>query len=217
MTHRGPDDAGLYVNSGETVGLAHRRLSIIDLRRAAVDALEMLAEEVGRDKVRLVHCGYLSDQVRDYLQAHKLEDLVEIRGTLSHSDAVTLTASTDIRLLLLYETAYSSSIVPMKLYNYLILNGPILAVAPESGVTASIIARTRMGCAISPRRGIEAIYRQLLEYYQAWVDGSLTVSPDYAEIQRYDRHAQTGRLAQILTAVAGPRKQDQREVSTHHE
>jgi len=34
MTHRGPDDAGLYVNSRETVGLAHRRLSIIDLSPA---------------------------------------------------------------------------------------------------------------------------------------------------------------------------------------
>ncbi len=34
MTHRGPDDAGLYINSAETVGLAHRRLSIIDLTPA---------------------------------------------------------------------------------------------------------------------------------------------------------------------------------------
>jgi glycosyltransferase involved in cell wall biosynthesis len=185
--------------------------------RAALDALKMLAEDVGRDKVRLVHCGYLSKQVCDYLQAHKLEDLVEIHGTLPHSDAVTLTASTDIRLLLLYETAYSSSIVPMKLYNYLIMNGPILALAPESGMTASIITKTRMGCVISPRRGIETIYRQLLEYYQAWMDGCLSVNPDDAEIQRYDRHAQTGRLAEILTTVAEPRKQDQREVSTHHE
>ena len=31
MTHRGPDDAGLWVNEVGTVGLAHRRLSIIDL------------------------------------------------------------------------------------------------------------------------------------------------------------------------------------------
>src|SRR5436309_12664311 len=29
MTHRGPDDAGIWV--GETAGLGHRRLSIVDL------------------------------------------------------------------------------------------------------------------------------------------------------------------------------------------
>ena len=31
MTHRGPDDAGWWVNETRTAGLAHRRLSIIDL------------------------------------------------------------------------------------------------------------------------------------------------------------------------------------------
>jgi len=170
--------------------------------RIALDALKMLAGSVGSDRVRLVHCGYLSKQVRDYIKANQLEDLVEIHGTLPHSDAITLTASTDIRLLLLYETDYSSSIVPMKLYNYLIMKGPILALSPESGVTASIIAKTRMGCVISPRRGIDTIYRQLLAYYQAWVNGTLCVNPDHSEIQRYDRHAQTARLAEILTTVS---------------
>ena len=34
LTHRGPDDSGLYVQGDEktAVGLAHRRLSIIDTR-----------------------------------------------------------------------------------------------------------------------------------------------------------------------------------------
>src|SRR5260370_15666524 len=31
MTHRGPDDAGTWINARGTTGLAHRRLSIIDL------------------------------------------------------------------------------------------------------------------------------------------------------------------------------------------
>ena len=34
MTHRGPDDAGLWFNAEGTVGLGHRRLSIIDLSAA---------------------------------------------------------------------------------------------------------------------------------------------------------------------------------------
>ena len=105
----------------------------------------------------------------------------------------------------------------MKLYNYLIMNGPILAIAPESGVTASIIAKTRMGCVISPQRGIETIYRQLLEYYRAWENGSLSINPDNTEIQRYDRHAQTGRLAEILSGLAQRQNHDQTAMSTQHE
>jgi len=34
MTHRGPDDAGVYINPDRRVGLGHRRLSIVDLSPA---------------------------------------------------------------------------------------------------------------------------------------------------------------------------------------
>src|SRR5262245_46724105 len=34
VTHRGPDDAGLYISPDRRVGLGHRRLSIIDLSPA---------------------------------------------------------------------------------------------------------------------------------------------------------------------------------------
>ena len=31
LRHRGPDDSGIYINKNNTIGLGHRRLSIIDL------------------------------------------------------------------------------------------------------------------------------------------------------------------------------------------
>jgi len=34
LSHRGPDDAGIYLSGDKRVGLAHRRLSIIDLSQA---------------------------------------------------------------------------------------------------------------------------------------------------------------------------------------
>src|SRR6266446_3123851 len=34
MTHRGPDDAGIYISPDGRVGLGHRRLSIVDLSPA---------------------------------------------------------------------------------------------------------------------------------------------------------------------------------------
>ena len=35
LAHRGPDAAGYYFNEDKTIGLGHRRLSIIDLSEAA--------------------------------------------------------------------------------------------------------------------------------------------------------------------------------------
>lgn len=39
MQHRGPDGSGLWINESATVGLAHRRLSIIDLSAAAAQPM----------------------------------------------------------------------------------------------------------------------------------------------------------------------------------
>ncbi len=166
--------------------------------RIALGALKRLALEVGRDKIRFIHCGYLSHQVKAYLQIERMEDLVEVHGELPHANAMRLTADTEVRLLLLYENAYSDSIVPLKLYNYLIMNGPILAIAPEEGRTAAIIAETRMGVVVSAKRGVVAVYQQLRDFYHAWQRGELTVDPNLEEIARYDRHTQAMTLAGIL-------------------
>ena len=40
LAHRGPDDSGLFYEENTGVGLAHRRLSIIDLSRAGHQPME---------------------------------------------------------------------------------------------------------------------------------------------------------------------------------
>jgi glycosyltransferase involved in cell wall biosynthesis len=166
--------------------------------RLALDAVARFACTVGRDKVQLVHCGYASRQVREYIARERMEDLVVLHGDLPHEEAMKVTAETDARLLLLYENEYSTCVVPMKLYNYLIMDGPILAIAPEEGRTASILSETRMGVALSAARGVSTISGQLQHYYEAWEKGQLRVDPNRAEIHRYDRHGQVRKLAGIL-------------------
>ena len=132
----------------------------------------------------------------------ELTDIIDIRGLHPHSEAMRIISSTDIRILLLYETPYSSSIVPQKLYNYLIMKGPILAVAPEVGMTASIIAETRMGIVVSPRRGSDAIYQELKRYYLAWRRGDLNVNPNQYAIDQYSYCENTQRLAKLIHGLA---------------
>lgn len=46
IAHRGPDDAGIWVNKNKTVGFAHRRLSIIDLSQHAHQPMRVPTGEV---------------------------------------------------------------------------------------------------------------------------------------------------------------------------
>jgi asparagine synthase (glutamine-hydrolysing) len=52
LKHRGPDDSGLYVDEKNGVGLAHRRLSIIDLSKAG---RQPMSSDDG--KVHVIHNG----------------------------------------------------------------------------------------------------------------------------------------------------------------
>jgi glycosyltransferase involved in cell wall biosynthesis len=169
--------------------------------RLFLDALKLLVSEVGEDQVRLVVCGLCSQQVIDYLSERAMTHLVISHGMLSHGDAMKVITTTDLRLLFLYENSYSHAIVPAKLYNYLIMPGPIFAIAPETGATASIIAATRMGSAVSPRRGVHATAQALRRYFDRWRCGELKIDPDHREIDRYDRRLQTFELARILRGL----------------
>src|SRR5262245_1313034 len=73
MVHRGPDDAGLYISPDESAGLAHRRLSIIDL--------SPLGRQPMRDDSGRIHIVY-NGEIYNFRELRKAleEDGVEFRS-----------------------------------------------------------------------------------------------------------------------------------------
>lgn len=160
--------------------------------------LKRLGEYVGPDKVRFVQCGHQSNEVSEYLRQHGMEKYLLFHGMLPHDEAVRLIAGTDLRLLLLYDTEYSRAIVPAKLYNYLIMDGPIYALAPERSTVADILTDTGTGVVISPHRKDEEMYQLLFQQYQNWQQGAGNADVNLNEVSRYDRKLHTKALSDIL-------------------
>ena len=46
MTHRGPDDAGIWISELERIGMGHRRLSILDLSPNASQPMSNIDESI---------------------------------------------------------------------------------------------------------------------------------------------------------------------------
>lgn len=159
--------------------------------------LRLLRDDVGASRIRFVHCGPASNEVNGFIRELNLDDLVIRHGELNHGDAMRITASTTLRLVLLGENGYSSAMVPAKLYNYLIMDGPILAVSPVQGAAARVLAETRTGRTVSPNDDGRNIYQHLLAYYEKWRLGERLVDPSQEHIDAYDRRRHAAALAEI--------------------
>ena len=79
---------------------------------------------------------------RNLLKRRVLPTPCNITASCRDDRALAQIAPCDILLVLLYETAYSPAIVPHKLYHYLGLGKPILALGPESGEMFRILSET---------------------------------------------------------------------------
>lgn len=81
IAHRGPDGSGRYVGAGGRIGLAHRRLSVIDVSDAAQQPM------VGENKAALVFNG----EIYNYLELRRA--LAAHWTFRSHSDTETILAA----------------------------------------------------------------------------------------------------------------------------
>src|SRR5271165_269783 len=78
MVHRGPDGAGLWISPNRRVGLAHRRLSIIDLSHAAAQPMSN-----GDGSLEIVFNG----EIYNHAEIRRdLEALGHRRWKTNHSD-----------------------------------------------------------------------------------------------------------------------------------
>ena len=89
-------------------------------------------------------------------------------------------------LLLMFETPYSKAIVPHKLYYYLAMAKPVLAIAEENGDVDDIIKKTRTGVTIPAGRMAEVEGALAAAYGQWQESGTLPYAPETAEIEKFD-------------------------------
>ena len=172
--------------------------------RLLLGALSRFVDEVGPEAVRFVVYGHAFGEVRKYLRGSGLEGVVELHGYRPHRSAFQQVASAaDMCVLLLYDTPIGRVMGPSKIYSYLLMGKPILAIAPEEGSVARILRETRSGRLIAPGLGENAVLRGLRDAFDQWSRGELTIS-DSRAIDHYSVDAQAQVMAKALIGTNEP-------------
>lgn len=152
-------------------------------------------------KIMLNICGNVSSQAKSFIQEQGIREYVNYIGNITHSDAIKEMKRNHLLLLLMYETDYSKAIVPHKLYYYLGLKIPILAIAEKNGGVDNIITSTNTGEVISLRNYHDISIELKKYYYDVAKNGSINYSPNCNEIEKYNILSLTNILLKDISCI----------------
>jgi glycosyltransferase involved in cell wall biosynthesis len=148
---------------------------------------------------RLTLVGTLDPRASAEVSQSGPDQHLNILGQVSHAEALAAMASADALLLVANTTPGAAATVPGKLFEYLAVGRPILAVAPPDSSTADVLAQSGGGW-LAPAGDPAAIASVLRQAFTAHRFGKPR-RPDPAALARFDRRKLTGDLAQVFDAA----------------
>lgn len=157
---------------------------------------ELIKEEPGfKEHFELKLIGATSQEVLETIEEFRLSPYVNNLGYVSHQEAVQQQRSSQVLLLVEIDSEETKSIIPGKLFEYMVSERPILAIGPEDADFAGIIKQTNTGVfALYDNKDL--VKETLLSYYRLYLAQNLKVYP--VGLQQYSRRNLTKQLADLL-------------------
>lgn len=140
--------------------------------------------------------GAVSQEVLDTITEFKLNDYVLNLGYVSHQEAVKHQRKSQVLLLIEINSEDTKSIIPGKLFEYMVTERPIIAIGPKGSDFAEMITATNTGVFFTYDEK-EKLKALLLKYYQEYKNQNLKVHA--VGLQQYSRKSLTAQLAKLIS------------------
>ena len=147
------------------------------------------------EKFRLQLAGTVSEEVIQTIRDSGLEENLLLLGYIPHAEVRQLQAQSQVLLLLEINQAYTTSILPGKLFEYMASLRPILAVGPKGWDAQAILEESQTGRFFGYDQK-EAIKAQLKDWFARYQSNTLNVKG--IGIEAYSRKNLSAQLASIL-------------------
>ncbi len=126
----------------------------------------------------------------------ELGNRIEIKGSLSHKEALEKMAEMDVLMLIHSQKEGADEVIPAKIFEYMLVQRPILAIGPVPMESARMVEEGKLGYTMDLYDD-EDIKIKLQNIYEDWRNSNL---PEYGEAacRKYSRHYQFQKLLPIL-------------------
>ena len=139
--------------------------------------------------------GAVSQEVLDSIAKFNLNNYLNLLGYVSHHEAIAHQKKSQVLLLIEINSEGTKSIIPGKLFEYMVSNRPIIAIGPQGSDFADIITQTNTGVFFdySEKAKLKSV---ILDFYNQFLEGKLQANG--VGLQQYSRKNLTKQLVQLI-------------------
>lgn len=159
-----------------------------------VELIEEIPEFKSHLEIKLI--GAVSQEVLETIAQFALNPYLNNLGYVSHYEAIAHQRKSQVLLLIEINSNDTKSIIPGKLFEYMVSGRPIIAIGPNDSDFAEIITNTNTGVFFdySEKMKLKSV---LLDYYNQFLNGKL--QSNAVGLQQYSRKSLTEKLVKLLT------------------
>ncbi len=164
------------------------------------EVLLELLEEIPSFKLNLEIklIGAVSQEVLETISQFGLKEYLNNLGYISHAEAIAHQRKSQVLLLIEINSEDTKSIIPGKLFEYMVSNRPIIAIGPEDSDFAEIITNTNTGVFFDYSEKMK-LKRVIFDFYDQFLEGRL--QSNGVGLQNYSRKNLTKELVQLLNKI----------------
>ncbi|GAA4756637.1 MULTISPECIES: glycosyltransferase family 4 protein [Flavobacterium] len=139
--------------------------------------------------------GKVSQEILDTIESFGLKPHLNNLGYVSHAEAIQHQRKSQVLLLVEIDSEETKSIIPGKVFEYMVSERPIVAIGPQDSDFAELIVSTNTGSFFTYSEK-ERLKATLLSHFEKFVAKELKVYP--VGLQQYSRKNLTQKLANFL-------------------
>ena len=169
-----------------------------------IKAIKALIKEkpAYQEKMQIYFIGNVkTKEVLNYMKEELLKKIIKIIPYMSHDRLLRYSHNADLLLLILGEMPGARWVCPGKLFEYIAVNKPILAIVPLNGATSKVIHETNSGF-IADHSNTEDIQKMVELLYQQWRRKELSIQQNTKAVMKYSANNTCKKLVNVFHEIA---------------
>ena len=165
------------------------------LWESLIELIQEIPDFKAHLEIKLI--GAVSQEVLGTISQFGLDQYLNNLGYVSHTEAIAHQRRSQVLVLIEIDSEDTKSIIPGKLFEYMVSGRPIVAIGPDDSDFAEIITNTNTGAFFkySEKMKLKSV---ILDFYNQFLEGKL--QSNGVGLQKYSRKNLTKELVQLLNS-----------------